>query len=344
MRHPRPHHAFVLSVSCPESHITKSAYEYGALIIGYHSVDVETFVAVEVDRALNTRFSCAPNHSNTLHPSPGTQLKLCLPTRKNIPSSKTQAAPKDKTIPSSTKPKRCKLVSAASALAVRRPLSASEVRAQHWRTARPNSARGAHERHRRVQHPQSGQGNTSRGDQTLNIKEMDKTPGSLFRTPSRNTLLQRPQSAAAVMVGFAKTLPSWNNPCFKYRGRAPIAAPSTRGESSRGRGVSLLDMNKLQISRDALSSLRVIAQIERKFIVCVDSEKTLYAVDQHAASERALFERLKRDTEQSQALSLSLQAPMIVALSAEQQSILFRYWRQLHRWGWQLARPGPLAI
>lgn len=322
MRHPRPHHAFVLCVSCPEDNIDVSAYEYGALIVGYRDVDVEKLVADEVARTLGTLRDTNRDKDSVGAPGrpSGLQLKLCLPVKKSI---KTHVSS-----PSTSVLKRYKLVNTPTTVAVQRPLSASEIRAQHRRRSHAQSAQG--------QRPHTA-GNKTQFERPFSA---DVKSNQMESRPPSRTRLRRPQSAAAVMVGFAKTLPTWKNPCFQYKGKAPIAAPSTRSESARGRGVNLLDMNKMQVSRETLTTLKVIAQIERKFIVCIDAKHTLYAVDQHAASERALFERIMQNTD---LFSLSLQTPMIITLSSEQQSILFRYWKQFYTWGWQLTRPTTLT-
>jgi len=148
--------------------------------------------------------------------------------------------------------------------------------------------------------------------------------------------LYRPQSAAAVMEGIAKTLPNWKNPCFQASGRAPRAIMAAR-PGAPARPYSS-DIQTVNVRRETLDKMRVIGQVDRKFIITIDALGTLYAVDQHAASERAHFERLIDEARMRK--SVRLHKPISVTLSAAQNALLEVHWRAVERWGWRLAKLG----
>ena len=73
--------------------------------------------------------------------------------------------------------------------------------------------------------------------------------------------------------------------------------------------------------RQALPSLRVVGQVRLTYVVA-ESPDGMYLVDQHAAHERVLFDRLVRRANQRETLSQPLLSPVAVELTPGQQATL----------------------
>jgi DNA mismatch repair ATPase MutL len=160
----------------------------------------------------------------------------------------------------------------------------------------------------------------------------------------RSPALFRPSSALLVSRAFSSVAPEWANPCF------PAATRSTRIASAAGLPFAgapspnrdlVLDMRKIRIVRDDIPRLRVIGQADKKFILVIDDSGVLYAVDQHAASERHQYELL-----QCAALdpcdgikAVSPGRKIFISLTAIQAAICRAHERHLSRWGWILESP-----
>ena len=91
--------------------------------------------------------------------------------------------------------------------------------------------------------------------------------------------------------------------------------------------------------RQALPALRVVGQVRLTYIVA-ESPDGMYLVDQHAAHERVLFDRIVRKAEHREPMSQPLLAPIQVELSpgqmetlAEQSSYLAEYGFELEDFG-----------
>lgn len=96
------------------------------------------------------------------------------------------------------------------------------------------------------------------------------------------------------------------------------------------------------ISRASLSALRVIAQVDRKFIIA-SSGRMLFAIDQHAADERVQLERLMRATIDLHGAPVDggvklrrLSPSMRLTPTVHEHSLLKQYISHLRRWGWEL--------
>lgn len=328
-RVPFPLPAYVLNIKCKSDALSVSAYEVGACIVGFRGLDVEKFVADQVSIAINSgneeaTIIASPNAEN---PSPdpveegnfqslkeefGAYLKetgdiaMGLKEETNADLS-TPLNMRDALLQHTKKRRRANALDPICACPTRRPFSALEMRKNGYAGTLPYSALG--------RRPNSIQG------------------ARQFPAARR---LHRPQSAAAVMEGIAKTLPNWKNPCFQASGRAPRAIMAAR-PGAPARPYSS-DIQTVNVRRETLDKMRVIGQVDRKFIITIDALGTLYAVDQHAASERAHFERLIDEARMRK--SVRLHKPISVTLSAAQNALLEVHWRAVERWGWRLAKLG----
>ena len=89
------------------------------------------------------------------------------------------------------------------------------------------------------------------------------------------------------------------------------------------------------VLRSAPSSLRVLGQIARAYLVC-ESPRGLILIDQHAAHERILFQRLKREMENGQPEIQGLLFPETMELSPVEWETVQRYLPELRRVGFDL--------
>lgn len=155
-------------------------------------------------------------------------------------------------------------------------------------------------------------------------------------------VIRRPKSASEIQQGFQANAPSWNNPCFESRGtdlapavgtpRAACCPPNPNREH-------VLDMRQVRITRSDICNLRVVGQSDLKFIIVVDEDEIMYAVDQHAASERARFERLQKKLRLE---SVPPAAATFVSLSSCQSTALEKHLDHIRRWGWKVEPVSPV--
>ena len=94
--------------------------------------------------------------------------------------------------------------------------------------------------------------------------------------------------------------------------------------------------------RQTLPALRVVGQVRLTYIVA-ESPDGMYLVDQHAAHERVLFDRIVREASQRQSLSQALLAPIHVELTAGQVSTLAEQRQFLSDYGFELEEFGGAA-
>jgi len=87
--------------------------------------------------------------------------------------------------------------------------------------------------------------------------------------------------------------------------------------------------------RRKLPPLRVIGQVRQTYII-TEGPEGLYLIDQHAAHERILYERLRTQQEGQEVPSQGLLPPQPVELTAEQAATLESYERQLAKVGFEL--------
>lgn len=155
-------------------------------------------------------------------------------------------------------------------------------------------------------------------------------------------VIRRPKSASEIQLGFQANAPSWNNPCFESRGTnlapvvgTPLAAFCTPNPNRE----HVLDMRRVRITRSDICKLRVVGQSDLKFIIVVDEGDIMYAVDQHAASERARFERLQRKLRLE---SVPPATATFVSLSSCQSAALENHLDHIQRWGWKVEPVSPV--
>jgi DNA mismatch repair protein MutL len=91
--------------------------------------------------------------------------------------------------------------------------------------------------------------------------------------------------------------------------------------------------------QQTLPALRVVGQVRLTYIVA-ESPDGMYLVDQHAAHERVLYDRIVREAAQRQSISQSLLAPAHVELTAGQVSTLEEQRQFLLDYGFEIEEFG----
>lgn len=87
--------------------------------------------------------------------------------------------------------------------------------------------------------------------------------------------------------------------------------------------------------RDVLTGLRVVGQIRQTYIVAEGNEG-MYLVDQHAAHERVVYDRIRQDGGLRAGMAQPLLAPTPVELNLAQAGTLQEYGDMLAEYGFQL--------
>jgi DNA mismatch repair protein MutL len=92
--------------------------------------------------------------------------------------------------------------------------------------------------------------------------------------------------------------------------------------TGKGEGITTVrDGEELQWKSEEKRSYSVLGQIQGTYILC-EGEDRLIFIDQHAAHERVLFEKLKKEYETRSILSAKLLIPILIELSVEESYIL----------------------
>ena len=123
-------------------------------------------------------------------------------------------------------------------------------------------------------------------------------------------------------------------PSGSHRGDAN-PRPADEGVLSPGSGPPDAALTPQQ----TLPALRVVGQVRLTYIVA-ESPDGMYLVDQHAAHERVLFDRIVRQAAQRQSESQPLLAPVHVELTAGQLSTLDDHREFLRGYGFELEEFG----
>ena len=119
----------------------------------------------------------------------------------------------------------------------------------------------------------------------------------------------------------------------------PLLAPGTSRSPTGPRttsGPAPLPTTQLVSSagslRDVLASLRVVGQIRQTYIVA-EGPEGMYLVDQHAAHERVVYDRLRQQARNQQRISQPLLSPTPCDLSIAQAATMEEYAELLESYG-----------
>jgi DNA mismatch repair protein MutL len=95
------------------------------------------------------------------------------------------------------------------------------------------------------------------------------------------------------------------------------------------------DALRQELFRERPSSLEILGQIHKSYLVCASS-RGLILIDQHAAHERVLFQRLKREMDREQPAVQGLLFPETLELSPMEWNAVQRFLPSLRRIGFDL--------
>ncbi|MBN1955037.1 MAG: DNA mismatch repair endonuclease MutL [Anaerolineae bacterium] len=151
---------------------------------------------------------------------------------------------------------------------------------------------------------------------------------AVFRAVQRAVRNSVTGQAPIAPTAFLRPAASGGRP---WEGRSPVwaARASDAGESPLGQQPLLP-----QHAPAAIPALRVIGQVGAAFVVA-EGPEGLYLIDQHAAHERVLYERMMAEREQGLP-SQGLLTPLTVDLSPEAAGLLEAHLDSLHRLGFVL--------
>jgi DNA mismatch repair protein MutL len=120
--------------------------------------------------------------------------------------------------------------------------------------------------------------------------------------------------------------------------RVPYPLYSSAASWDRG---NLFRMVKEERGKGA-APLHIVGQAQGTYILC-ESEKGLIVIDQHAAHERVLFEKLKRQYESESVPLTQFLLPVLIELSAEESFLLTSHLKEFQSLGLEIDPVGEKA-
>jgi DNA mismatch repair protein MutL len=120
----------------------------------------------------------------------------------------------------------------------------------------------------------------------------------------------------------------------------PRSIPSSSVDFSsmrEGRGPlpMVRDMRDPEWNVERQTGLRILGQVQGTYIIC-EGEKGLILIDQHAAHERLLFEKYKKEYETGSISSERLLIPIAMELSTEESFILMSHLEAFQSMGFEM--------
>ncbi len=119
--------------------------------------------------------------------------------------------------------------------------------------------------------------------------------------------------------------------------KAAHAAPHDESEVPEGKQIELFSDRLL--SAEARKNHRIIGQLFDTYWL-VEYQHSLYIIDQHAAHEKVLYERMMKEYHEKQITSQMLCPPMVISLSAREQELLKRYLEDFRKFGYEIEEFG----
>ncbi len=126
-------------------------------------------------------------------------------------------------------------------------------------------------------------------------------------------------TASQMALDLHRPVPQDDEPLFPL----PTTAPTQRSDSD-----SQAEAGRASPPTTRIPPLRVLGQMGQMYIVA-EGPEGMYLIDQHAAHERVLFERLLAERAKAGVLSQNLLEPAIVELTPAQAAILNEAWDAL---------------
>jgi DNA mismatch repair protein MutL len=124
-------------------------------------------------------------------------------------------------------------------------------------------------------------------------------------------------------------------------GLAPDASPAEPGRESLAAAPALRAPERS--SQPAWSKLRFLHQVREMFLLC-EGQEGLYVLDQHAAAERVVFSKLRRQYEERSVASQALLFPLMVEVTAQESEVLALHAEQIAAVGLDVRARTPEAV
>ncbi|MCI6242794.1 MAG: DNA mismatch repair endonuclease MutL [Agathobacter sp.] len=93
------------------------------------------------------------------------------------------------------------------------------------------------------------------------------------------------------------------------------------------------------LTEDARKKHRIIGQLFKTYWL-IEYEDKLYIMDQHAAHEKVLYERMMAKLKEKEFTSQSISPPIVLSLDAKEQEMLEKYMPQIQRFGYEVENFG----
>ena len=123
----------------------------------------------------------------------------------------------------------------------------------------------------------------------------------------------------------------------------PAAASAPPQESQVDQALSMFAPEWWSVQqptpRQVVPSLRVLGQVQNLYIVA-EGPGGMYLVDQHAAHERVLYEKIQSELQDQAPQVQGLLEPVVIELSASQEEVLEAGLERWSRYGFELERFG----
>ncbi len=128
---------------------------------------------------------------------------------------------------------------------------------------------------------------------------------------------------------------AWRPDC-EERDKAGMSAPAQPRQTDipvHAKQLELFDDRLL--SKQARRTHRLIGQLFDTYWL-VEYEQKLFIIDQHAAHEKIMYEKLKKHYDESTAVAQLLEPPMILTLTMQEEAALLQYGGELKRFGFEI--------
>lgn len=165
----------------------------------------------------------------------------------------------------------------------------------------------------------------------------------LNAVPAEDNMLRKPNTAPATenMPQQMKTIPESENtlqepkaiPESKNTPQEPKAIPESENAEKEAEAAPEIMVQKSEqlelfdgilLSREAKKHHRIIGQVFDTYWI-VQMEDKLYIIDQHAAHEKVLYERIVREMKERRVTSQLLSPPMIISVNLQEQEKMNTY-------------------
>lgn len=116
------------------------------------------------------------------------------------------------------------------------------------------------------------------------------------------------------------------------------AQPEAPAAGVTGEQMSLFEDDKL-LSKEHVKEHRIIGQVFDTYWIVQFKDK-LFLIDQHAAHEKVLYERMKKSMEKREFTSQLLNPPVILTLSMAEEELLKKYQERFREIGFEIEEFG----